>query len=257
MIAKEFRMKWNFDTCCGAIDGKHINIMKPPNSGSYFYNYKGKFSVVLMVIVNAKYDFIMVHTGTNGKVSDGGVLGETKFYELLMTGSLKLPPPVTPEGTSYSLPYTFVADEAFALLENLIKPFPQRGLSHDERIFNYRLSRARRVVENAFGLLSSRFRVFHTDIAIDVKKTDSLVLAACALHNFLRRHSPMYLSDIDTEDSQTCQLISGLWRENGPQLPALQRTPQANTSAGKLTRNAYKQYFNKEGSVAFQERVLF
>jgi hypothetical protein len=72
--AEEFKVKWHFDTCCGAIDGKHVNIVKPPNSGSYYSNYKGKFSIVLFAIVNANYEFIMVHTGTNGKVSDGGVL---------------------------------------------------------------------------------------------------------------------------------------------------------------------------------------
>lgn len=209
-----------------------------------------------MAIVNANYEFIMVHTGTNGKVSDGGILNETKFFELLMSGSLKLPSPVVPEGTSYSLPYTFVADEAFALLENLIKPYPQRGLTNEERIFNYRLSRARRVVENAFGLLASRFRIFHTDIAINVENIDYIVLAACVLHNYLRRHSAAYLSDIDKEDTDTGEIIAGLWRENGPFLTPVQRTPQGNTSAGKSTRNSYKEYFNAEGRVAFQDKIF-
>lgn len=85
-IAEQFRIRQNFDTCVGSIDEKHVNIVKAANSGSYFYNYKGKFSIVLMTI--CQYEFIMVHPGTNGKVSDCGILNETKFFELLMFSSL-------------------------------------------------------------------------------------------------------------------------------------------------------------------------
>ena len=96
----------------------------------------------MLAIVNANYEFLMVHAGTNGRMSDGGVLQETKFYEKLMDGSLQLPSPETPDGSLCSLPFTFVGDEAFPLLENLLKLYPQKGLSTEECIFNYRLSRA-------------------------------------------------------------------------------------------------------------------
>jgi hypothetical protein len=130
----------------------------------------------------------MVHAGTNGRMSDGGVLQETKFYEKLMDGSLQFPSPETIDGSLYSLPFTFVGDEAFPLLEN----YPQKGLSTEERIFNYRLSRARRVVENAFGIMASRFSVFHTDMALAVHNVDAVILARCVLHNYLRRKSANY-----------------------------------------------------------------
>lgn len=45
------------------MDGKHILVKKPPNTGSYYYNYKGTFSVVLFAIVNANYEFLYVHNG--------------------------------------------------------------------------------------------------------------------------------------------------------------------------------------------------
>lgn len=73
-IAKLFDKMWNFPHCLGAIDGKHIDIIPPPDSSSYYYNYKGRHSMVLMAIVDARYRFILADFGTNGRVSDGGVL---------------------------------------------------------------------------------------------------------------------------------------------------------------------------------------
>lgn len=58
--------------------------MPPPGSGSYFFNYKGTHSMVLMAIANANYEFIMVDFGINGRISDGGVLEYTRFYEKLI-----------------------------------------------------------------------------------------------------------------------------------------------------------------------------
>lgn len=79
-IANDFGIKWNFYNCLGSIDGKHIEIRLPPGSGAYYYNYKQTFSIILMAVVNANYEFIMIDVGANGRVSDGGVFLNTKFY---------------------------------------------------------------------------------------------------------------------------------------------------------------------------------
>jgi hypothetical protein len=114
---------WQFENCLGAVDGKHVAIKQPPGSGSYFYNYKGFFSVVLLAIVNANYEFIYVSCGTNGRISDGGVIKNTDFYELLMSDSLKLPQPVTMPGIQNKLPYVFIGDKAFSLTTNFMTPY--------------------------------------------------------------------------------------------------------------------------------------
>ena len=62
-IEEGFRTKWNFPNCCEAIDGKHVNIHEPKNSGSLFLNYKRTFSLILMALVDANYKFIYVDIG--------------------------------------------------------------------------------------------------------------------------------------------------------------------------------------------------
>ena len=72
-IEKGFRLCWNFPNCLGALDGKHVNIIAPDNSGSTFHNYKYHFSTVLMALVDANYRFIYVDIGEYGSNSDANV----------------------------------------------------------------------------------------------------------------------------------------------------------------------------------------
>ena len=69
--SKEFEKLWHFPHVIGAIDGKHILIQCPFNSGAEYYNYKSQFSIVLLALVDAQYNFMYVHIGTQGRISDG------------------------------------------------------------------------------------------------------------------------------------------------------------------------------------------
>ena len=135
-------------------------IRPPPNSGSDYFNYKQFFSVVLMAIVDADYKFIYIDVGCNGRVSDGGVFKNYSIYTALQNNTLNIPKPTKLPRSRERVPYVLVADDAFALSNYLMKPYAQSELSTKNKIYNYRLSRARRTVENAFGILANRFRVF-------------------------------------------------------------------------------------------------
>ena len=78
-IIDEFYERWNFPNCIGAIDGKHVMIQCPFNSGSLFYNYKSYFSIVLLAVTSADYRFVMVDVGAYGSSNDSGVLNHTPF----------------------------------------------------------------------------------------------------------------------------------------------------------------------------------
>ncbi|XP_050322662.1 uncharacterized protein LOC126754594 [Bactrocera neohumeralis] len=161
-ITTDFAQMWNMPNCVGAIDGKHIAIKCPPNSGSTYYNYKKFFSIVLLAACDAKYTFTAISVGAYGSQSDGGIFHATRFGEDLLENRLPLPPDTPLPLSSHPFPYYFVGDCAFPLKNNLMKPYPGVNITRAQRIFNYRLSRARRVIENAFGILTARWRVLRT-----------------------------------------------------------------------------------------------
>jgi len=208
-----------------------------------------------MAIVNANYQFIMVDVGANGRISDGGVLYYTKFWEKFQNHTLNIPPPSCLTNTVEKYPYVFLGDEAFSLQTNLMKPYSQHDLKNKRRIFNYRLSRARRVVENAFGILASRFGVFQKPINLESDKASIITLACCYLHNFLiENNKHLYCSRnvLITENLETGELqIGDEITEN--MLTPLQRNPIRNKSAdAKIVRDKYCDYFCEEGQVPWQ-----
>lgn len=66
-VADGFASRWQYYNCLGALDGKHVAVRCPPNSGSYYYNYKGFYSIILMALVDSDYKFIYVDIGANGR----------------------------------------------------------------------------------------------------------------------------------------------------------------------------------------------
>lgn len=257
-MAQEFEDMWNFYNCLGSVDGKHVGIQKPANSGSYYYNYKGTFSIVLMAIVNANYQFIMIDVGANGRVSDGGVLKNTLFWKKICENQLNIPDPRKLPGTDKKYPYVFIGDEAFQLMPNFMKPYNRSCLTNEKRIFNYRLSRARRIVENAFGILTSRFKVFQKNIKFSPDKARKIVMACCYLHNYLStKNNKNYIQAGDIDYENTSGIVQeGSWRQETQRLTDLQKTRGNSAVEAKKTRDDFCDYFNTLGSVSWQQNCL-
>ena len=140
-----------------------------------------------------------------------------------------------------------------------MKPYPGRNLDEPQRIFNYRLSRARRTIENAFGILCAKWRIFEGPIKANVELVDLITKATVCLHNYLRlTHNTTYVPagfvDCENEDGT---IILGDWRkvtgEREAGLARLERIGGNRYShdAGQA-RDDFKEYFNNEGSVPWQ-----
>ena len=146
-ISRDFEDFWDMPNIIGALDGKHIQIKAPANSGTLF------FSIVLLAICDANYCFTLVDIGQYDSNNDSGVLANSIIGKNFAEKRMGLPEGRHVSGCSYNpLPYYLVGDEIFPLKTWLIKPYPGK-LDEKQSIFNYRQSRARRVIENAFGIL--------------------------------------------------------------------------------------------------------
>lgn len=196
-ISKGFLEKWNLPNCIGAVDGKHIRIKKPRTSGSSYFNYKEYFSIHLMACADGSGSFTSIDVGEYGRNSDSGVFKNSGLDLALNNNILNIPNPRPLPGEEEfgrSFPYYFAADEGFPLCTYIMRPYNVRSLNNNRRIFNYRLSRGRKIIECAFGMLVSKFRVFETPISCSVEKAVKIVKATCVLHNFIKQNDKIILN---------------------------------------------------------------
>ena len=243
-IAQTFSDRWNFHHCLGALDGKHIRIKAPANCGSEFYNYKGYNSIVLLALVDGNYKFRWVEVGAGGASSDAQIWNTCSLKEAIDDETIGIPPDEPLPHDDRDIPYFVIGDAAFALRTTLMKPFGAKPLTMEERIFNYRLSRARRCVENAFGILANRFRCFLSAMAQVPSTVETIVLACLCIHNLLRDQAPAEQNAMmDKEDDQH-NIMPGAWRE-GAVLDDMQQRLAGNytTKIAKRQRLYLKHYY--------------
>ena len=139
----------------------------------------------------------------------------------------------------------------------MLKPFSARHLETEQLVFNYRLSRARRVVENLFGILASRFRCLLHTIEVAPEKAISITKASLTLHYLFCDHYGVNNVSVDEEDDNK-EMIPGQWRTDAVmhEVDAQLRAPRAN-AAGQALRTTLQHYFNSDaGNVLWQLRIL-
>ncbi|XP_068237141.1 putative nuclease HARBI1 [Palaemon carinicauda] len=146
----------------GGVDGKHISMKKPPHAGSYYYNYKGFHSIILKAVLDATYKFLYVDVGAEGGALDGGTWSNCSLNDAVEETRAGVPQPEPLPNDDQAVLYHLVVDDAFAFRTWMMKPLFQWSQVLREHICSYRLSHARRVVENAFGILCQRSRCFMT-----------------------------------------------------------------------------------------------
>ena len=129
-----------------------------------------------------------------------------------------------------------------------------------KEVFNYRLSRTRHIVENVFGILASRFRIFHAPINLALKNIVKIVMATCALHNFLIEHQPRTYAPVNLmygENTQDGSVTSVGCDSTQSNMIPLNRGNRGNIcSDAKETRESFMNYFMNDGQIPWQKNHI-
>lgn len=159
----------------GAIDCSHIKIKAPMKNKECYFNRKHYYSVHLQAVVDINKKFVDIFIGEPGSLHDSRVLRKSELYQEAHSD----------KDHTFSYNSLLLGDSAYPLLDWLIPPFKDNGhLSQDSTQFNKLHSSARIVVENAFGILKSRFRrLLHFTEQTNLKLIVNLIASACILHN--------------------------------------------------------------------------
>ena len=190
-VVEGFSCKWGFPQCVGAIDGTHIPILAPKDNPLDYFNRKGYHSLLMQALVSHDYTFLDVYIGWPGSVHDARVLTNSQIFHETEAG--RLFPNITKSINGKDIPLLVVGDPAYPLLPWLMKPYSDTGqLTDKQRRFNYRLSRARIVVECAFGRLKGRWRSLLKRNDMNIHFLPTYVAACCILHNICEIHNDSF-----------------------------------------------------------------
>jgi len=152
-------------------------MRKPNEIGSQVFNYKNFSTANLMAVANGDYCFISVEVGSYGSSSDFKVFKNWTFRKLLENNKLNIPDLriVPSDAEGLSMPFVFAGDEVFPLSEHVLRPYPNKMLTCLKRIYNYRLSRTRRIVECTFGILANKWRIYHRPVDLKPDFCDGII----------------------------------------------------------------------------------
>ncbi|RVE43987.1 hypothetical protein evm_011371 [Chilo suppressalis] len=215
--AEEFYENSQFPLCIGAVDA----------------------------VCDANYLFTSIDVGAYGREGDSQILWRSNIGKKLKNNSLNIPMDSTlpNDNSKCQLPYIIVGDEAFGLHRNIMRPYPGKKLSYAQRVFNYRLCRARRYIECSFGILANKWRIFHTPMMVEPKFATLITKTACVLHNYVRRRDGYRFSDTLTNVISSADRVSS-------------GTTQVAREA-REARDKFANYFlTSEGRLPWQDKYI-
>ena len=209
----------------------------------------------MLAISDANYCFKLVDIGAEGRQSDGGIFANSEFGKRFERNKIDLPQQSAVEANGSLLPYVLVADEAFALKSYMMQPYPRCSqLNRQKKIFNYRLSRARRVVESSFGIMTARWRIYRRPIISSISTAVKIVQATTCLHNFVIQNKKKfdnfqrYIRTAGDNIVSTCGALKEMNNAG--------RT-NAHTRLVSKIRDDFASYFENGGAVPWQwQKVL-
>ncbi|XP_072141350.1 uncharacterized protein [Dermacentor andersoni] len=229
---REFMAVCDFPQAVGALDGCHFPVSPPEEHATDYYNYKGWHSIILLALVDHKYRFRYINVGAPGRSHDSHVYRMSSLSQMVASPLFKAPAAAI---GGVAVPPLILCDQAFPLTPNLIKPFGHNGpLNEDQRTFNYHISRARRIVENAFGRLKARFRFTSKRMECDIDNARLVIRACCVLNNICEHFN----------DAVQFQWLQEVQQSNN-QLPQPVRSSDSEIGNAASVRSALVDYFRQ------------
>lgn len=215
---------------------------------------------MLLAVSDSNYKFTYFDIGARGSECDANIFLSSKFGRKVMTEELDFPNDKDIDGNLF--PFFFIGDGAFPLSRRMMKPFSSRNsLNDDHHIFNYRLSRARRCVENAFGILSTKWLCLKRTMFCNPDRAQKIISACCLLHNYListrsNQYCPQNYVDQYNEKGE---LIPGEWRgivEPNSLINATTSHIKGRSSlTAKTMREQLMKYFCTTGAIPWQRKA--
>ena len=147
---------------------KNFDTQSSAKSGCLCFIYKKSFSIVLLALCGASYQFTVVDIGDTGRQIDDGLFTKSNLGRSIVNDYFNLPEPKQLYSESeFLFAYAFVGGDAFPMRHNLLKPYSLSNVERVLLIFNKRLSRSRRTIENTIlGILAARFKIFGRPILL-------------------------------------------------------------------------------------------
>ena len=179
----------------GAIDGTHIEIMKPDTESAVdYFSRKQKYTVNTQAVVGANLLFLDVATGFPGSIHDARMLRATKLFNDAEAGVILVNPTDIIE--DQEIRPLLLGDGAYPPTSWQVKPFPQNiRLTNAQKRYNKKLSSARVTVERAFGLLKGCWKCLLKRLDNNLDFVPYIIISCCVLHNICQIKNEKYIDE--------------------------------------------------------------
>ena len=142
--------------------------------------------------------------GVCGSTNDSSVLRNSGLHKAFEENKFNVPAPTEVEGFEDPLHYFLLEDKIFPLKTCLVRTF-LGSVDDSQKTFNYRLSRNRSTIENAFGIFVGRWQIFKWSIRASIETVRSMIGTCVCLQNYLQTtqsspYTPQGFIDIERFD---------------------------------------------------------
>ncbi|KAG6488995.1 hypothetical protein ZIOFF_050253 [Zingiber officinale] len=242
--------KWfsYFKNCLGAIDGIHVSAWTPSSIQTSFRGRKIIVTQNVMLACDFDMLFTFVYTGWEGTANDSRV-----FIDALTRHENNFPKPC---GDQF-----YLVDSGYPNMPGFLAPY--RGRRYHlrdyqgqgrprgkEELFNYRHSTCRNIIERCIGVLKARFRILKDMPNYPITRQRLILVACCAVHNFIRRHHAM--NNLFMEYSSDDMLMSGVEGDFNDQEPIpidSNQTAQMRNIRDEIASNMWNDYMEHPTSL--------